>query len=92
MMRKIVDLQLNLLKERLKKQSLDLEVSEKIKDYLLKVGFDEIYGARPLKRVINELITDEIALQIVEGKIKPNDKIMVDFKNSKVIIEVRKVN
>jgi len=92
MMKKIVDLQLNLLKERLKKQSLDLEVSQKIKDYLLKVGFDEVYGARPLKRVINDLITDEIALQIVEGKIKPNDKIMVDFKNSKVIIEVRKVN
>ena len=92
MMKKIVHLQLNLLKERLKKQSLNLEVSEKVKDHLLKVGFDEVYGARPLKRVINELITDEIALQIVEGKIKPNDKIMVDFKNSKVIIEVRKVN
>jgi ATP-dependent Clp protease ATP-binding subunit ClpB len=89
MMRKIVDLQLNLLKERLKKQSLDLEVSEKVKDHLLKVGFDEIYGARPLKRVINELITDEIALQIVEGKIKPNDKIGVDFKNGKIVIELK---
>ena len=87
MMRKIVDLQLNLLKERLKKQSLDLEVSEKVKDHLLKVGFDEVYGARPLKRVINELITDEIALQIVEGKIKPNDKIGIDFKNGKIVIE-----
>jgi len=86
MMRKIVDLQLNLLKERLKKQSLDLEVSEKVKDYLLKIGFDEVYGARPLKRVINDLITDEIALQIVEGKIKPNDKIGVDLKNGKVVI------
>jgi ATP-dependent Clp protease ATP-binding subunit ClpB len=92
MMRKIVDLQLNLLKERLKKQSLDLEVSEKVKDHLLKVGFDEVYGARPLKRVINDLITDEIALQIVEGKIKPNDKIVVDLKDGKVIIEVKKVN
>lgn len=87
MMRKIVDLQLNLLKERLKKQSLNLEVSEKVKDHLLKVGFDEVYGARPLKRVINELITDEIALQIVEGKIKPNDKIGIDFKNGKIVIE-----
>ena len=89
MMRKIVHLQLNLLKERLKKQSLDLEVSEKVKDHLLKVGFDEVYGARPLKRVINELITDEIALQIVEGKIKPNDKIGVDFKNGKIVIELK---
>jgi ATP-dependent Clp protease ATP-binding subunit ClpB len=89
MMRKIVDLQLNLLKERLKKQSLYLELSEKVKDHLLKVGFDEVYGARPLKRVINELITDEIALQIVEGKIKPNDKIGVDFKNGKIVIELK---
>jgi len=89
MMRKIVHLQLNLLKERLKKQSLDLEVSEKVKDHLLKVGFDEVYGARPLKRVINELITDEIALQIVEGKIKTNYKIGVDFKNGKIVIELK---
>jgi len=89
MMRKIVDLQLNLLKERLKKQSLNLEVSEKVKDYLLKVGFDEVYGARPLKRIINELITDEIALQIVEGKIKPNDKIKVNLKDRKILIELR---
>jgi ATP-dependent Clp protease ATP-binding subunit ClpB len=92
MMKKIVDLQLNLLKERLKKQALDFEVSQKVKDHLLKVGFDEVYGARPLKRVINDLITDEIALQIVEGKIKPNDKIVVDLKDGKVIIEVKKVN
>jgi len=92
MMKKIVDLQLNLLKERLKKQSLDLKVSDKVKDYLLKVGFDEIYGARPLKRVINELITDEIALQVVEGKIKTNDIIKVDWKEKKITIEIEKLN
>jgi ATPases with chaperone activity, ATP-binding subunit len=86
-MKKIVDLQLNLLKERLKKQSLDFEVSQKVKDHLLKVGFDEVYGARPLKRVINELITDEIALQIVEGKIKPNDKIVINLNDEKIVIE-----
>jgi len=87
MMKKIVDLQLNLLKERLKKQSLDFEVSQKVKDHLLKVGFDEVYGARPLKRVINDLITDEIALQIVEGKIKPNDKIIINLNDGKIVIE-----
>jgi ATPases with chaperone activity, ATP-binding subunit len=87
MMKKIVHLQLNLLKERLKKQSLDFEVSQKVKDHLLKVGFDEVYGARPLKRVINELITDEIALQIVEGKIKPNDKIVINLNDEKIVIE-----
>jgi len=92
MMKKIVNLQLNLLKERLKKQSLDLEVSEKVKDYLLKVGFDEVYGARPLKRVINNLITDEIALQIVEGKIRKDDKVIVNLRNGKIAIELKKLN
>ena len=51
-----------------------------------------MYGARPMKRVINELIVDEIALQIVEGKIKPLDTIDVDYKNKKVEITVKKPN
>jgi ATP-dependent Clp protease ATP-binding subunit ClpB len=83
----IIKIQLNILKEKLKKQSVAIEFSQKVMDHLLKIGFDKVYGARPLKRVINELIVDEIVIQIFEGKIKPNDKIKVDVKNGKITIE-----
>ncbi len=89
MMKQIIDIQLKNVEEKLKKQTLEIELSKKVKDYLLKVGFDSVYGARPLKRLINELIVDEIALQIIEGKIKPNDKIIVEEKNNKIIINIK---
>jgi len=89
MMKKIVELQLKNVEERLKKQSLSLSITEAVKNHLLKIGFDEVFGARPLKRVINELIVDEIALQMVEGKIKIDDEIIVDLKNGKIEIGIK---
>jgi ATP-dependent Clp protease ATP-binding subunit ClpB len=89
---RIVDIQLKEVVARLKKQNLDIEFSEAVKKHLAASGFDEVYGARPLKRVINELVVDEVALQIVEGKIKPLDTIRVDHKQNKVVIEVQKPN
>jgi ATP-dependent Clp protease ATP-binding subunit ClpA len=92
MMEKIVNLQLKDVEDRLKKQNLHLEVTEHLKKYLLMTGFDEVYGARPLKRTINELIVDEVALQIVEGIVKPGDKVVADYKQNKVVISVKKPN
>lgn len=86
MMKQIIDIQLKNVEEKLKKQTLEIELSKKVKDYLLKVGFDSVYGARPLKRLINELIVDEIALQIIEGKIKPKSKLKIDIENDKIKI------
>ena len=87
MMGKIVDIQLQLLKKRLGNQNLQVEFKDNIKYYLVKVGYDPVYGARPLKRLINELIVDEIALMLVEGKIKSEKKITVDYENKKVVIK-----
>lgn len=91
-MSQIVAIQLRLVRERLKKQNFDFEATEGLKKYLTVAGFDETYGARPLKRLINEIIIDEIALQIIEGKIKPPDKIIADYKANKVRITVQKLN
>jgi ATP-dependent Clp protease ATP-binding subunit ClpB len=88
----IVELQLDNLKKRLKGQNLDIEFTKTLVEHLINIGFDEAYGARPLKRVINEVIVDELALQIIENKIKPLDHIEVDFKANKIIIEVKKPN
>lgn len=86
-MKKIVDIQIQLLEKRLKNKNLTVKFTSNLKDYLVKNGFDPIYGARPLKRLINELILDELALQLVEGKIKTSQKITVDYNNKKILIK-----
>ncbi len=90
MIREIVELQLRNVQERLNKQNLEIEFSDSVKKYLQTVGFDETFGARPLRRTIDELVTDEVALQIIEGKIKPLDKIVIDHKGGKVDISIKK--
>lgn len=92
MIAKIVELQLVEVSKRLEKQGLHMETTEALKRHLRAVGFDEVFGARPLKRVINELVIDEVALEIIEGKIKTGDTVIVDFKQGKVQISVKKPN
>jgi ATP-dependent Clp protease ATP-binding subunit ClpB len=88
----IIDLQIAEVTHRLEKQGLHLTVTSAVKKHLAAIGFDEVYGARPLKRIINEVVVDEIALQIVEDKIKPKDIISVDYKQNKISISVKKPN
>ncbi len=92
MIDKIIDLQIHLVSKRLEKQGLTLEVSPAMKRYLKTAGFDQAYGARPLRRLIEETIVDEVALKIIEGDIKPGDKISADFKQNKTQISVKKPN
>lgn len=65
----IVDLQISDLQKRLEEKNIKIAFSKDIKDFLRKEGFDSVYGARPLKRAIQNLILDELALMIVEGKV-----------------------
>lgn len=57
------------------------------KNFLAKQGFDPIYGARPLKRVIQNIILDELALQMIEGKIKEEQRVKVDVKGERIIFK-----
>jgi len=84
MIRQILEKELQKINARLAEQKLSFEVSQKAKDYLVSVGFDPVFGARPLRRVLEELIVDEIALRILEGKIKEGEKIRVDFEKGKI--------
>jgi len=87
MISQILEKELQKIGQRLGEQKLTLEVSQKAKDYLVSVGFDPVFGARPLRRVLEELIVDEIALRILEGKIKPGEKIKVDLEKEKIKLE-----
>ncbi|MFA7169251.1 MAG: ATP-dependent chaperone ClpB [Candidatus Paceibacterota bacterium] len=84
---KIVDLQVGFVKKRLEKQDINIEVSTKAKDILAKEGYEPNFGARPLKRVIQRQILDELAMAIIEGKVKPGKTIKVDVKNGKIVLE-----
>ena len=76
--KKIVDIQTEFLKKRLTARNISVSLTEKAKEYLVKKGFDPIYGARPLKRVIQKDIQDVLALKILNGEFKEGDSITID--------------
>ncbi|RLC49412.1 MAG: ATP-dependent chaperone ClpB, partial [Candidatus Cloacimonadota bacterium] len=87
--KEIVKIQLERLKTRLAEKHINLEVSEKALEQLAEQGFDPHYGARPLKRVIQKEIENKLALEILEGKILPNHKILVDHDGKEFIFLMR---
>lgn len=84
----ITALQLKNVEERLKETGINLEVTDELIKFFAKIGYDEIFGARPLKRLIEEKLVDEIAIQILEDKIKPGDAILPRIKGEKIELEV----
>jgi ATP-dependent Clp protease ATP-binding subunit ClpB len=81
--RAIAKIQLRRLEQRLAAQDMRLEVSDAALVEIAKVGFDPLYGARPLKRAIQQEIENPVAKLMLEGRFGPNDVIPVDFKNGK---------
>ena len=79
----IVEIQVEKLQKRLSERRIDLKMTEKAKEWLAKEGFDPAYGARPLKRVIQREIQDQLAMKILEGKFKEGDTVVVDLDSKK---------
>src|SRR5258706_136199 len=79
--RKIVAIQFELVKKRLMESGVSLEISEAALDRLAKLGFDPQFGARPLKRVMQREILNELSKQILSGKVNKDSQIFVDMKN-----------
>ncbi len=75
----IVDLELKKVENRLHNKNITLKISTKVKKMLAEKGYDPTYGARPLKRVIQTMLLDELALEIIEGKIKEGDKVKIEI-------------
>jgi ATP-dependent Clp protease ATP-binding subunit ClpB len=75
----IVDLQLELLRKRLEDRKLHLQVSSKAKELLAERGFDPVYGARPLKRTIQQEIQNPLALRLLDGTYREGDTVRVDI-------------
>jgi ATP-dependent Clp protease ATP-binding subunit ClpB len=75
---RIIDLQLANVAALLAERKITLRLTAKARELILKDGYDPVYGARPLKRAIQRLIQDPLALQILDGKIRPGEMIVVD--------------
>ena len=87
---KIVEIQLKDVQDKLKDRDIEVEFTKEVKEFLAKTGFDITFGARPLKRVIQQKVYNLIAKEILEGKIKENSKILVDIDSKNNIIVVNK--
>ncbi|HKF15390.1 MAG TPA: ATP-dependent chaperone ClpB [Gaiellaceae bacterium] len=83
----IVELQLRRLRERLAKRGLQLEVSDAAKEQLVEAGWDPTYGARPLKRAIQRLIENPLALRLLEGDFTEGDTVRVDAQDDGLVFE-----
>lgn len=79
----IVEIQMKKLQQRLLERRIQFSMTEKAKEWLSKEGFDPAYGARPLKRVIQKEIQDQLAMKILEGKFKEGDTITADMDGKK---------
>ena len=83
----ITNLQLALVQKRLDEKNIKLKVSNDVKVYLTQKGFDPVYGARPLKRIIQNEILDELALEIIEKKIVDGDTVKVLLEKEKIVFQ-----
>lgn len=75
----ILDLLLEDLNKRLEDKDIRLELTDKAKDYLIENGYDEVYGARPLKRFVQKKLETLVAKKILTGEIVPNSNVEIDF-------------
>jgi ATP-dependent Clp protease ATP-binding subunit ClpB len=80
---KIVDIQVALLTKRLAERKFSISLTDGAKNFLIDVGYDPAFGARPLKRAIQRYVQDQLAMHILEGKFSEGDKIMVDVDAAK---------
>ena len=86
-MQKIVDLELRNLTDRLKDKELTFEITDSAKSFLIDKGYDEKYGARPLRRAIESNFEDVLAELILSGDIKPGELIQVDVEEDKLVFK-----
>lgn len=86
----IVDIQTNSLKKRLLDQDIELTITDKTKKHLADEGYEPLYGARPLKRVIRQLVEIPMSMKILEGEFVKGDKVSIDFNGKDLKFE--KVN
>jgi ATP-dependent Clp protease ATP-binding subunit ClpB len=86
-MKDIVDIQINRLRPRLAERHIMLQITEAARDLLAEMGYDPQYGARPLRRVIQQEIENRIARGILDGTIRDGDTVKIDARDGELVME-----
>ncbi len=86
-LRKIVDIQLNYLTDRLKAQKIELEFTDSARNQIMDEGYDPVFGARPLKRTIQQRLENPLAAELLAGKFAEGDTIKIDANQHKFTFE-----
>lgn len=84
--RSIVDIQLKRLQDRLADRHITLKLDDKAKDWLAENGYDEAFGARPLKRLIQQEVENPLAIKLLDGEIKDNSSVTISANKNGLII------
>ncbi|MGE4516991.1 MAG: ATP-dependent Clp protease ATP-binding subunit [Arcobacteraceae bacterium] len=84
----IVEIMFADIKRKVSERDITIALSQSAKEYIAKVGFDPVYGARPLKRALYEVVEDQLADLILEEKIKEGDTVTFDVQNDEVVVKV----
>jgi ATP-dependent Clp protease ATP-binding subunit ClpB len=87
---KIIMIQLNEVGKRLKERGISLELTTKALDYLVEVGFDPQFGARPLKRALQRHILNPLSVKILAGEVMDDDTVVADYKNGEIQFAVKR--
>jgi len=82
----IIDLQIDLLNQKLSEQQIRVQLTDKAKQYLAQVGYDPVFGARPLKRVIAKQVENLIAEKILQEQIQPGQTVTIDATDNKLVV------
>ena len=91
-LKQIARIQINRLAQRINAKGISITVSKQAEDALAKEGYDPLYGARPLRRLIQNKVLNPLAEKIISKQIKAGDTALIDFKNGAFIIEAKKAN
>jgi ATP-dependent Clp protease ATP-binding subunit ClpB len=81
----IVDIQMQQVSKRMAERKIEIELTDAAKEFLVREGYDATYGARPLKRTIQRLILDPLALQVLEGKFAEGDTVVIDVGKDQIV-------
>ena len=87
--REIARLQLEIMRERLNEQELDIKLTDRAVTDLVEEGYDPVYGARPLKRVLRKRIENPLASKLLSGEFADGDVIEVDLRDGDIVFEKR---
>jgi ATP-dependent Clp protease ATP-binding subunit ClpC len=84
--RQIVDLMLTSVTQQLKEKGITLEVTDAARDFLGEKGYDELYGARPLRRAIQDMVEDKLSEDLLRGNFQSGDTVVVDLEGDQIVV------